>query len=278
MDKGTRKVGWWVGWLGVLGLVIWQAPHLRQAWDTNRMALAAMEVCVGTQALSVVVEASPFLQAGAARCVGEDEIAHARSLEALKSQNRVEILHAANPSDIELALLIVDTYPAWAEAYFWLGEAMVGGMYVWEVPPQTLAETEDLLEIIAVYEKGLELAPTNGVEWDNMGRLYQASQEWEKAAHAYDMACHLIGDESRSDCLKAGLVYMQLDLYEQALARYQDNLRLLPEYPSSSSLKGIAKALIALNRSQEAIPYLETLAAQGDVEAQTLLAQIQGTP
>jgi predicted Zn-dependent protease len=69
---------------------------------------------------------------------------------------------------------------------------------------------------------------------------------------------------------------MQHERYEQALARYQDSLRQLPGYPASR--KGFAKALLALGRTAEAIPYLEGLANEGDVEAQDLLAQIQATP
>lgn len=104
--------------------------------------------------------------------------------------------------------------------------------------------------MIAAYEGGLGLAPTNGEEWDNLGQLYEAAGLLlEKAVHAFEQAVPYYVDGGKNGCLNAGRIYMQLELYEQALARYQDSLRQLPDYPGS--LRGMANALVALERVEE---------------------------
>ncbi|NUM49191.1 MAG: tetratricopeptide repeat protein [Anaerolineales bacterium] len=275
MVKEDRRVLGWLGVLGLLGGMVGLGPQIQQAGWTNRMALMAMAVCTGERPLAELATAPAFFRAGAARCGGDDEQAHDFYLETVGPNTRVDILQAVMPADVALARRVVDEHPEQAEAYFWLGEALLGGVSVWEVPPQDLGKQPDLFDIIAAYEGGLALDSTNGEEWDNLGRLYEAAGQSEKAVHAFDQACHF-GDDGRNGCLSAGRIYMQLDLYEQALARYQDSLRQRPGFPAS--LLGIANAFLALERVAEALPYLQTLADQGDAEAQTLLETLINAP
>lgn len=267
MDK--RRL-WLVGlFVGLSGVGLWQQPALAQAWQTNRMALAAMEVCVGQQDLAAVAEAPAFLQAGAARCLGDDELAHARYMETLGQNFRADILRAAQPLDVGLARQSTIEYPDQPSVYFWLAEAIQAHLQPWKLTPEQLDTS------ISAYENGLALDPTNGEEWDNLGRLYEATGEWDKAVQAFDAACHY-EDMGRNGCLEAGRIYFQHELYEQALARYQDSYKQRPDYPTA--LWGLVHALFALDRENEAIPYLQILAAQGDVEAQMQLAQLQKHP
>jgi tetratricopeptide (TPR) repeat protein len=174
---------------------------------------------------------------------------------------RLDVLRAALPLDGELAQAAAAAHPDEAAAQFWLGEALKGA--------------GNLAGAIPAYEAGLALDPKNGEEWDNLGRLYEAEGNWEQAVRAFDQACHYV-DQGKNGCLNAARIYMQRERYEEAIVRYQDALVQLPDF--SAALRGIADALIALGRPQEAIPYLETLAASGDAEAQLLLEQMQGTP
>ncbi len=248
-------------------------PLWGRGMTRNLEGLRAMALCGGET--EVPPPEWAFFLGGVARCRGDDAAAHTYYLETVGQNIRVDILQAARPSDVALARWVVVGHPEQARAYFWLGEALLGGVSVWEVPPQDLAKQPDLFEIIAAYEGGLALAPTNGEEWDNLGQLYEAAGLSEKAVHAFEQACHYV-DGGKNGCLNAGRIYMQLELYEQALARYQDSLRQLPDYPGS--LRGMANALVALERVEEALPYLQTLADQGNAEAQTLLETLKNAP
>lgn len=261
---------WLAGLLvGLLGVGVWFRTAFVQAWQTNRMALAAMEVCTGQGDLSTISDAPPFLQGGAARCVGRDEMAHTQYLEAIEQNFRADILSAAQPLDVELARQSTIRYPEQPSVYFWLAEAIQANLQPWKLTPEQLDTS------ILAYENGLALDSTNGEEWDNLGRLYETAGDWEKAVQAFDAACHY-EDMGRNGCLEAGRVYFQHELYDQALARYRDSYKQRPDYPTA--LWGLVHTFFALGRENEAIPYLRILAVQGDVEAQMQLEKLQKHP
>lgn len=229
-------------------------------WGTNLDALQAMAICFGTE--TSPLPERPFLRGGAARCLGDEEVERSAYLLAVVEPDaRLSVIRAAMPFDVELAERAAKTSPKSAEAYFWLGEAQ--------------KQAGEIGQAISAYQTGLALDPTNGGEWDNLGVLYQTTRDWEQAVGAFNWAC-IYRDAGRNGCIHAAQVYMQHELYEQAAARYQDSLRQIPEYPSS--LRGLANALIAQGRQDEAIPYLEILAAQGDASAQALLERLKASP
>jgi tetratricopeptide (TPR) repeat protein len=241
-------------------LILLSLPWLAGGWDSNRDGLRAMAICTGTA--SALPPEQPFFRGGLARCTAnEAEIHSAYRMTVVEADARLNVLRAALPFDVEMAQAAVEAHPEEANAHFWLGEA--------------LRQAGDMLRAIPAYEAGLTLNPTNGEEWDNLGRLYEAAGDWERAVQAFDQACHYV-DQGKNGCPNAARLYMQHELYEQAIVRYMDTLEQLPGYPVA--LRGLADALIALERSEEAIPYLETLAAGGDSEAQALLEQLQESP
>jgi tetratricopeptide (TPR) repeat protein len=257
--------------IGVILLVLFLAgfPFLKSSWGVNQAALDAMAVCLGQEDFSVMQGHPPFFRAGAARCLGDLETAHANYLETVGADPRVTILHAVMPFDIELARQMAVDHPNVAEANFWLGEAIVAGMQAGEIQPDMLEQA------ITAYERGLAMDPFNGEEWDNIGRLYETKGAWEQAVEAFNWACRY-GDFGRNGCINAARVYAQHALYEQAASRYMDSLRQRPGYVPA--LRGLSNALLALDRVEEAMPYLQNLADQGDVEAQTLLEQLSVSP
>jgi len=234
----------------------WLVGGLAANWD----GLRAMAICAGTGGDGL--PARPFFQGGAARCMSDETAMRLAYRAAVaESDARLDVLRAALPFDVELAQAAAAAHPEQAIAHFWAGAA--------------LGQAGDIAGAIPAYEAGLELDPKNGEEWDNLGRLYEAQGDWERAVQAFDQACHYV-DQGKNGCLNAARIYMQHARYEQAIARYQDALAQLPNF--HPALRGAADALIALERPGEAIPYLETLAASGDTNAQDLLEELREVP
>ena len=194
-----------------------------------------------------------------ARCLGNDGLARQTWQTALASPTeRISILRAAHPDDLDLARQAAQANGQNAEAQFWLGDL--------------LAAQQDIPGALEAYQAGLSSRPSDGNVWVKLGRLYEASNDWQMAANAFDQACRL-ADRGKHGCPNAGRLYLEHGEYELAVERFRRTLQQLPGYPAG--LHGMAEALITLGRADEAIPYLQQLAASGDPWAGQTLQDIQ---
>ena len=239
-------------------------PFLAARLERNRQALLMQFVCfVPASAVSIAPlfhDASAAWFAGfTARCLGNDELARQTWQAVLASPTeRIDVLRAAYADDLELARLAAQANSQNAEAQFWLGDL--------------LAAQRDIPGAIEAYQAGLSSRPNDGNVWVKLGQFYETSGDWQKAATAFDRACRL-ADRGKHGCPNAGRLYLEHGEYELAIDRFRRNLRQLSGYPAG--LRGMAEALIALGRADEAIPYLQQLAASGDTWAGQTLQDIQ---
>jgi tetratricopeptide (TPR) repeat protein len=200
-----------------------------------------------------------LFEAGLGRCKEDEARARRAYFELLSSSpKRLILVRSALSEDTEMARYAVDLYPDQAEAYFWLGDALVN--------------QEDGFVAIQAYERGLEVQDTDANVWYALGKLYQkTADDWEAAVYAYDQAC-FYNDSGKNGCTSAGKLYLEHGLYESAARSYRDALRVLPGY--GKAMRGLVDALLALGRTEEAIPYLERLAQKGDEGALQMLEQV----
>jgi tetratricopeptide (TPR) repeat protein len=161
------------------------------------------------------------------------------------------------PDDADLARFAAARYPDKAEAHFWLGNA--------------LTKAGDKAGAIQAFEKGLALQPDAQV-WVELGRLYQSRDDYERAAAAYDQAC-LLKDMQANGCSGAGDLYLKMGKYEQAARSFQASIDQI-SYTWIPSEEGLVTALMALNRTEEAIPHLRVLADNGSTEARQTLERL----
>lgn len=132
----------------------------------------------------------------------------------LAAPERMGLVHTLYPQDEALARFAEQAHPEQAFAAFWVGE--------------TLAQ-KDLAQAIAAYERGVELAPLDGVRWVELGQLYRRNGQLERALHAYDRACRL-RDRGGNGCWRAGLLSEALGQNGKAAAYYRLTLRQIPGY------------------------------------------------
>ena len=198
-------------------------------------------------------------QAIAAGCRG-DLAGEQRAFAAALAQGirRIDVMRAVLPQATSLARLAVQRFPGSPNAQFWLGE--------------NLAAAGDTSGAIQAYQQALQLRPSAGTQWRILGDLYQKQGDWQKAAQAYDQACLWV-DSGHNGCYKAGLLYYQHQLYNLAIQRLQRTVG--QERYWAPGYKALANALIDAGRAQDARPYLEYLAKNGDSQAQKTLQELQ---
>lgn len=239
-------------------LLLLRGQTLLAAERANDQAVGTVSFCVEEGSSLSADVTMPGFAAIAARCQGDEarqDEAWRRLLAASKA--RLDVARAARPQDAGLARLATEQYPKLAIAHFWLGDA--------------LREAGNGNAAIAAYEAGLALDPTAALIWDHLGRLYQDAGALEEAVQAFDQACHHV-DRGKNGCLRAAGLYLQWSMYEEAANRYQTSLQQLPGYGPAH--RGIAKALLALGRTEEALPHLQALADRGDEQAQQTLREL----
>jgi tetratricopeptide (TPR) repeat protein len=197
------------------------------------------------------------------RCTGSDQEARGVMREVLAASDaRLGAIRSMAQYDTDLAGFAAATYPNRAEAHFWLGDAS--------------AKQGDSAGAIQAYERGLALQNTDGNIWMALGTAYEARGDLQAAVGAYDQACRWV-DTGSNGCSSSGEIYQQMGLYELAAERYQASIKQIG-YTWLPSEQGLVTALIALGRINEAIPHLTILAANGSIEAQETLRQLQGPP
>jgi tetratricopeptide (TPR) repeat protein len=250
---------WPLSFIFLFILTATRVPSLAGWIGLNRAAVQVAAVCTGAETappdLPTGGRQALYLAGGLAYCEGREAQAQQRWGQMLaQTPARLDAVRTAWPTDASLARLAVERYPDVATAHFWLGDA--------------LREQEDAAGAIAVYERGLGLAPDTALVWDQVGRLYEEAGDLDKAVHAYDQACFYV-DRGKNGCLRAGRLYLQMEMYEAAADRYRTSLQQLPGHTGAH--RGSAEALLALGRTEEAILHLRALAAQGDTEAQQKL-------
>jgi predicted Zn-dependent protease len=271
----TAMTGWGKVTLGLAVTAVLLVIVLRgRAWlddaILNRQAIAVARLCANGeratpdglllgQSESVSAQVT-WLRASAAYCQGDEAAARDAWQQMLAASDaRLPALRANAPQDVDLARAAAALYPENPIAQFWLGDALL--------------QQGDAPGAIQAYEGGLAQDGTNANTWLVVGELYEGVGDWETAVSAYDQACYYV-DRGKNGCPRAGRLYLAHDQYELAAQRFQDSLEQLPHWPPAQ--KGLAEALIALGKSDEAIPYLQRLAENGDAEARQTLNQLQG--
>ena len=106
-----------------------------------------------------------------------------------------------------------------------------------------------------------------------VGQLYQGKDQYRQAAAAYDQAC-VLKDAEANGCANAGSLYLRLGNYELAAQRYQTSIDDISNTWLPSE-QGLVTALMALGRTQEAVPHLRILAEHGSTEAQQTLQKLE---
>ncbi|MCO5185333.1 MAG: tetratricopeptide repeat protein [Anaerolineae bacterium] len=196
-----------------------------------------------------------FLQAVVLQCRGDDATMAWQAYIG-NSAERMGVVQAFRPNDIALAAYAAGVQPNDAIAQFWLGDSA------------TAAGDNELA--MQAYARGLELNPTDGLIWRKLGDLYHSADNVSAALHAYNEAC-VRWDRGKNGCMRAAGLYFQAAHYEQAIARYKDSLKQLPDY--APARLGLAQSLLASGHISEAIPILQTLAVEGNQAAQNALQE-----
>jgi tetratricopeptide (TPR) repeat protein len=242
------------------------SAFLDTGYPVNLLALNVARICMTSERLGGEVQigrgqesvGAAWLGGMAANCQGEQQEANEYWLRMLSmSDLRLHALRAAGPEAVELAQSAVAADGDHPDKLTWLGD--------------TLYARGDYSGAISAYARGLEgLGGDNGNAWRKLGDLYLEADDWQNAAHAYSQACFYV-DRGKNGCPLAGRLYMEHGEYELAAERFRTSLKQLPGWLPGQ--RGLVDALMALDRGQEALPYLENLAENGDAVAQE---QLQG--
>ena len=245
------------------------SAFLDAGYPINRLALVVARVCMNSELEAGGMEigrsftsvGEAWLWGMVANCQGEQQRANEYWLQMLNiSDLRLHVLRAAGPQAVELARSAVAADGDNADKLTWLGD--------------TLYARGDYSGAASAYARGLEeLGGDNGSAWRKLGDLYLEAGDWQNAVHAYDQACRFV-DRGKNGCPLAARLYMQHGEYELAAERYRAAIRQLPGW--SPAKRGLADALIAMDRGQEAVPYLTELADNGDLVAQEQLRELTG--
>ena len=207
----------------------------------------------------MVTGQTSWLIAAADQCRGSTDSSQKQWQQALaQSDERLPALRSMVPHDIDLAKYAVTLYPERSEAYFWLGDAYL--------------KAGEKQQAANAFEQGLALDPTDGLTWRQLGDLYREGGDLGAAVQAYDKACFRV-DQGKNGCPRAAGIYMQQGQYDLAAQRYRQSLEQLPNWHPAQ--KGLAEALLAMGRQDEAVPFLEVLAENGDAEAAQMLDLIK---
>ncbi|MFL5733177.1 MAG: tetratricopeptide repeat protein [Chloroflexia bacterium] len=254
----------------VLVAVGLRLPGMVEAVTSNQAAVDAASACgprhilasKGNRPPSVLSPRSAWFEAMEARCEGDSAGVQAAMRGMLAGRDaRLDVIYATERYNVELARFAAEAHPERADMQFWLGDA--------------LAKRKDADGAIRAYEQGLALRESDANVWMTVGTLYEEKGDLQRAVNAYNQACHWV-DRGANGCQAAGEVYLKLQQYEIAIARFEACIKQVGHtWPPSD--QGIVKALLALGRKQEAIPHLEILAADGSSEARDLLNQIRGS-
>jgi tetratricopeptide (TPR) repeat protein len=264
----------------VLLLLGWRLPGLLESLQLNRVAIASASGCGHNNVpggewrpqtpRAITPAQAAWFKVIQTRCTGDDNKAREAMSEVLAASDaRLDTIHAMAKDDVALARIATTTHPKLAGTQFWLGDA--------------LARQGDDGGAIQAYEHGLALQNSdpdlqnNEIHvWMMVGSMYEEEGNLQAAVKAYEQACRWV-DIGDNGCQNAGETYLRLGLYELAAERFQTSLEQMGHaWPPAE--KGLVKALMALGRTKEAVPHLQILAAQGSVEAEKTLQQIQETP
>ena len=152
------------------------------------------------------------------------------------SDDRLEVIRAAQPNNLELAYQAASLYPQNHYAQFWLAE--------------NLTEAGDKSGAIKAYENGLLWDKKNGLAWRKLGDLYNQEGDWENAVKAYDQACKLV-DLGKNGCFMSGTIYLDHGYYDLAENKFRKSVDQLPDWLPSK--KGLVDALLAQGKIDEAL-------------------------
>lgn len=253
--------------LALVILLVAATTSLAHAGQVNWFSLSVLHACLTDEKAKIFEASSPpgrltsrmaHLKAIQARCAADTsmELSAWEDMLAISAE-RVPVFRSLYRTDESLARLAAQLQPGSAQAWIWLGDI--------------LYDKKDAKGAAQAYHQGLALAPGDGLAWRKLGDMYRTQENWQAAALAYDQAC-MRAEQGRNGCLRAGGSYLMLGDYETAAHRYRMAIRQLPFYWPART--GLARALIAMQQVEEALPYLEAAARGGDHEAVQLLQEL----
>jgi tetratricopeptide (TPR) repeat protein len=116
----------------------------------------------------------------------------------------VTMAHKLTPSDGSLADEAIQQWPSMAESWFWKAEFLSGSS-----PQQS----------IAFYRRGLELNPSDGLRWRELGDLLRRDDP-RAAMAAYAQSCYN-ADPGSNGCSNAGAIAEQSGDLQRAIFFYR---------------------------------------------------------
>ncbi|MBN2547629.1 MAG: tetratricopeptide repeat protein, partial [Anaerolineales bacterium] len=177
------------------------------------------------------------------------------------TDQRLVVIRALQPENLDLARQATLAYPYEFSANFWYAELL-----------EKAGEDQAALQ---AYQQAAAAQPLHGLTHYRMGMIYEKLGDRQAALQAYDWACAL-GDQGKNGCIHAGYLYLEFGQYELAEKRFRTSLVQLHNFPPS--IIGLARALLGQGRTAEAIQLLQPLASAGNTDAQELLASLTSTP
>jgi len=117
----------------------------------------------------------------------------------------LSLTHAGAPANIRLAQQAAQIYPDQAESWYWLGDS--------------LYKARQYPESVEATKLGLQLDPSNGIAWCNLGRMYQKVGSGP-AKDAFEQCCNN-GDPGSHGCWNAGQLEERAGNIQAAVMYYR---------------------------------------------------------
>ena len=239
-----------LAWVGILS---WNTAN--QVSESKISRSVAHQCMQSTSDLFIEDNASLWWQGMHATCTGRGEEAiHFWRTDLQQSADHLHLIRSFYRENSVLAETAVKRYPNNSLVFLWLGDS-----YLAAGNRQAAAEA---------YIQGLELDPSDGLKWRQLGDYFKEIGDINNALWAYDQACSWV-DRGKNGCLLAAQLYTEQGDHVSAEMRYRDSLTQLRDFKPARF--GLAQALIAQNRTNEALIYLTELSVEGYSPATDLL-------
>jgi len=194
-------------WLSILLVALFLGGRLLDAWRWNSRALLFVKGKEGP-IIPARVSGCSHIWLAAAEAGRREDLSAQREIwkRALGcSPQNLYVLQPILPQDKEMALLATQIYPASADAWFWLGEALAPG---------------DRLAARQAYLRTVTLSAHHSWAWCRLGYDFEQDGELETALDDFLNCCYS-GDPGSNGCYGAGRMMERLGNLQQAIAYYR---------------------------------------------------------
>jgi hypothetical protein len=211
--------------LTFLILLPWSESSVRLA--LNRLAISSVHAAL-SETHSLPAEDDPLLRLARKDChahwfegfvyasLGDDPGRDSAWAQAIRCDCRyIPILVVLLPQKRSLAEVAVQEWPESGESWFWLANTYVKREFGSVLP----VEEEERNTVVALYQQGLALSPSDGLRWRELGDLL-LPHDPHAALNAYVQSC-LTGQHRAHGCWCAGKTAEQLGDIENAIRYYR---------------------------------------------------------